>query len=135
MMNPMGRWYPDYPGQQMFQDPAYMRMVGQPVHPQNVAPANQQDMIPTIRTEIKQIPSVDDISKSPPAPGTTGAYMTKDEKLIIFRTMYANGEFTDKIYDERPPAPPAPKINPADYVRKDELEEILSRFQKDKEGE
>lgn len=131
MVDQYGRWYPDYPGQQPYQDPAYMRAVGQPVNNhQNMSQtqmsgANQQDMIPTIRTEIKQVQSIDDIGKVPPAPGTTGAYMTKDEKIIVFRSMYANGEYSDKIYDERPPAPPAPKINPAEYVRKDELEALI----------
>lgn len=134
MIDQYGRWYPDYPGQQPFQDPAYMRAVGQQVqgqHP-NLQPAqmpgaNQpaQDLTPTIRTEIKQVDSIEAISKCPPAPGTTGAYMTKDDKIIVFRSMYANGEYTDKIYDERPPAPPAPVFDPADYVRRDELETLI----------
>ena len=127
MVDQYGRWYPDYPGQQPYQDPAYMRAVGQPVASQQAAANHQaqQNMTPTIRTEIKQVDSIEAISKAPPAPGTTGAYMTKDDKIIVFRTMYANGEYNDKIYDERPPAPPAPKINPAEYVRKDELEALL----------
>lgn len=135
MVDSYGRWYPDYPGQQPFQDPAYMRAVGQPIqgqHP-NMQPtqmsganqAAQQDMTPTIRTEIKQVDSIEAISKCPPAPGTTGAYMTKDDKIIVFRSMYANGEYSDKIYDERPPAPPAPKFDPAEYVRRDEVEKLV----------
>jgi len=134
MIDQYGRWYPDYPGQQPFQDPAYVRAIGQPVQGQhsNLSPTqmsgtNQtaQDLTPTIRTEIKQVDSIEAISKCPPAPGTTGAYMTKDEKMIIFRSLYANGEYTDKIYDERPPAPPAPKFNPAEYVRRDEAEKFI----------
>ena len=135
MVDQYGRWYPDYPGQQPYQDPAYMRAVGQPVqgqHP-NMSPTQmsganqpaQQDMTPTIRTDIKQVESIDAISKCQPAPGTTGAYMTKDEKMIIFRSVYANGEYTDKIYDERPPAPPAPKFDPAEYVRRDEIQALV----------
>lgn len=135
MVDQYGRWYPDYPGQQPFQDPAYMRAIGQPVQGQHpgmqpgtqMSSANQpaQDMTPTIRTDIKQVDSIDAISKCPPAPGTTGAYMTKDDKIIVFRSMYANGEYSDKIYDERPPAPPAPKFNPAEYVRRDEAEKFI----------
>ena len=134
MIDQYGRWYPDYPGQQPWQDPAYMRTVGQPAqgqHP-NLQPtqmpgANQpaQDLTPTIRTDIKQVDSIEAISKCPPAPGTTGAYMTKDDKIIVFRSVYANGEYTDKIYDERPPAPPAPKFDPAEYVRRDEIPAIV----------
>ena len=135
MVDQYGRWYPDYPGQQPFQDPAYMRAVGQTVpgqHPgmqpgAQMSSANQpaQDMTPTIRTDIKQVDSIEAISKCPPAPGTTGAYMTKDDKIIVFRSMYANGEYTDKIYDVRPPAPPAPKFDPAEYVRRDEVEKLV----------
>ena len=131
MVDQYGRWYPDYMGQQPFQDPAYMRAIGQQVQNQQVQPgtqmssANQQDMTPTIRTEIKQVDSIDAIGRTPPAPGTTGAYMTKDEQTIIFRSMYANGEYKDRIYDQRPPAPPAPKFDPALYVRKDEIPSLV----------
>lgn len=131
MVDQYGRWYPDYMGQQPFQDPAYMRAIGQQVQNQQVqsgtqmSSANQQDMTPTIRTEIKQVDSIDAIGRTPPAPGTTGAYMTKDEQTIIFRSMYANGEYKDRIYDQRPPAPPAPKFDPALYVRKDEIPSLV----------
>lgn len=130
MVDQYGRWYPDYMGQQPFQDPAYMRAIGQQVQNQQMQPtqmsgANQQDMTPTIRTEIKQVDSIEAISRTPPAPGTTGAYMTKDEQTIIFRSMYANGEYKDRIYDQRPPAPPAPKFDPALYVRKDEIPSLV----------
>ena len=130
MVDNYGRWYPDYMGQQPFQDPAYMRAIGQNVQGQQVpgtqmSAANQQDMTPTIRTEIKQVDSIDAISRTPPAPGTTGAYMTKDEQTIIFRSMYANGEYKDRIYDMRPPAPPAPKFDPALYVRRDEIASLV----------
>jgi len=130
MVDNFGRWYPDYPGQQPFQDPAYMRAIGQQVQQPNQAgtqmpSVNQQDMTPTIRTEIKQVDSIDAISRTPPAPGTTGAYMTKDEQTIIFRSMYANGEYKDRIYDQRPPAPPAPKFDPTLYVRKDEIPSLV----------
>ena len=130
MVDNYGRWYPDYMGQQPFQDPAYMRAIGQNVQGQQMQPtqmssANQQDMTPTIRTEIKQVDSIDAIGRTPPAPGTTGAYMTKDEQTIIFRSMYANGEYKDRIYDMRPPAPPAPKFDPALYVRRDEIASLV----------
>lgn len=134
MIDQFGRWYPDYPGQQPFQDPAYMRAIGQPVQGQHPnLPSTQmpgtnqpaQDLTPTIRTDIKQVDSIEAISKCPPAPGTTGAYMTKDDKMIVFRSMYANGEYSDKIYDVRPPAPPAPKFDPAEYVRRDEIQALV----------
>lgn len=87
------------------------------------SPPVQQDMTPVIHMDIKQVENIEAISKNPPATGTTGAYMTKDEKTIVFRSVYANGEYSDKIYDERPPAPPAPVFDPKEYVRKDEFDE------------
>lgn len=93
--------------------------------PQQTPPV-QQDMTPVIHMDIKQIESIEAISKNPPATGTTGAYMTKDEKTIVFRSVYANGEYTDKIYEERPPAPPAPVFDPKEYVRRDELDECVN---------
>lgn len=91
---------------------------------QNFSP--QQDMTPVIHMDIKQIESIESISKNPPATGTTGAYMTKDEKMIIFRSVYANGEYTDKVYEERPPVTPAPAFDPKEYLRKDEFDERVN---------
>ncbi len=86
----------------------------------------QQDMIPVIRMDIKQVENIDAISKNPPPTGTTGAYITKDEKTIVFRSVYANGEYTDKIYEERPPAPPEPVFDPKEYIRRDEFDERVN---------
>ena len=89
-------------------------------------PSVQQDMTPVIHLDIKQVENVEAINKTPPATGTTGAYMTKDEKTIVFRSVYANGEYTDKIYEERPPAPPEPVFDPKEYLRKDEFDERVN---------
>ena len=132
MVDQYGRWYPDYPGQQPYQDPQYMRAVGQPVQnhqqmmqPQNQAQNSAQDMIPTIHAEIKQVDSIEAIDRVPMAAGTSQMFMTKDESAIVIRSMLANGQHSDEIYDKRPPAPPAPKFDPADYVRKDEMDKIV----------
>lgn len=124
MIDTLGRWYPDYPGQQPYQDPAYMRTVGQPV--QNQQNNIQQDMTPTIRAEIKQVDNIEAIDRVPMAGGTSQMFMTKDESAIVIRSMLANGQHSDVIYDKRPPAPPAPKFDPSEYVRRDELETLLS---------
>lgn len=116
-----GYQYP-YPSQQMPMN-GWNTPSGQIPQP---SPPIQQDMTPVIHMDIKQVESIDAISKTPPAVGTTGAYMTKDEKTIIFRSVYANGEYTDKIYEERPPAPPVPAFDPKEYVRRDELDERVN---------
>lgn len=125
MIDQFGRWYPDYPGQQTWQDPAYMRAYSQNQPAQGQQ--NQQGLTPpTIRAEIVQVDSMDAIDRFPMAAGTSQMFMTKDEANIVVRSMYANGQHSDDIYDKRPPAPPAPTLNPAEYVRKDELEALIA---------
>ena len=125
MVDRFGNWYPDFPGQQPFQDPAYMRAYSQQNQP--AQQAQQQGLTPpTIRAEIVQVDSMDAIDRFPMAAGTSQMFMTKDEAAIVVRSMYANGQHNDDIYDKRPPEPPAPTLNPADYVRKDELEALIA---------
>lgn len=130
MVDQFGRWYPDFPGQQPWQDPAYIRATSAaPAGAVATAPQQQQTMTPpTIRAEIVQVESQEAIDRCSQNPGTTQMYMTKDEQNIIVRTKLANGEHTDVVYDKRPPAPPEPKINPADYVRRDELESLIAEM-------
>jgi hypothetical protein len=92
------------------------------------SPNQQQNMTPTIRAEIKQVESIEAIDRVPMGAGESGMFMTKDEKNIVIRTMYANGQHSDQIYDERPPAPPAPKFDPKDFVRRDELKPLLQEL-------
>ena len=128
MVDQFGRWYPDYPGQQPYQDMAYIRaMQQQPA--QHNAQAQQPGQTltpPTIRAEIVQVDSIEAIDRHPQAAGTSQMYMTKDEAHIVVRSMLANGQHTDDIYDKRPPAPPAPTLNPDDYVRRDELGGLIA---------
>lgn len=125
MIDQFGRWYPDFPGQQPYQDPAYMRTYNH--QGQQPAQQGQQSLTPpTIRAEIVQVDTLDAIDRFPMAAGTSQMFMTKDEAAIVVRSMYANGQHNDDIYDKRPPAPPAPTLNPADYVRKDELQALIA---------
>ena len=125
MIDRMGNWYPDWPGQQPYQDPAYVRIYG---NQQQNQQQGQMMTPPTIDAKIIQVDSIEAIDRFPMAAGTSQMYMTKDEQNIVVRSMYANGQHSDEIYDKRPPAPPAPTLNPAEYVRKDELQAILSEL-------
>lgn len=131
MIDPYGNWYPDYYGQQPNQDPAYMRIYGrQQNQPQNQQQPQQQSAQmmtpPTIRAEIVQVDGMAAIDRFPMAAGTSQMFITRDEKNIVIRSMFANGQHTDDIYDKRPPEPPAPTINPAEYVRRDELAALIA---------
>lgn len=128
MVDRFDNWFPDYPGQQPHQDPAYMRIHGQQFR-QNAQQEQQNRQMmtpPTIRAEIVQVDSMDAIDRFPMAAGTSQMFMTKDEANIVVRSMYANGQHSDEIYDRRPPAPPPPTLNPAEYVRKDELQALIT---------
>lgn len=127
MIDRMGNWFPDWPGQQPYQDPAYIRAYGQQGQQQGQQPAQGQMLTPpTIDAKIIQVDSIEAIDRFSMAAGTSQMYMTKDEQNIVVRSMYANGQHSDDIYDKRPPAPPAPTLNPADYVRRDELAALIA---------
>lgn len=81
---------------------------------------------PTIHAEIIQVDSEAAVDTQPQAAGTSQMYMTRDDAAIIVKTQYANGGFDKVVYDRRPPAPPAPVFVPEEYVRKDEIGQIVA---------
>lgn len=129
MLDRFGNWYPDYPGQQPHQDPAYMRVHGQQLQQNAQQDQQNRQMMtpPTIRAEIVQVDNLAAIDRFPMAAGTSQMFITKDEGNIVVRSMYANGQHTDEIYDKRPPAPPAPVLNPDDYIRRDEFPALIAK--------
>lgn len=130
MVDQYNRWYPDYPGQQPYQDPAYYRAMAQPAQAAHQPPQAQSPgqalTPPTIRAEIVQVDNLAAIDRCPMAAGTSQMYMTKDEQHIVIRSMLANGQHTDAVYDRLPPEPPAPTLNPKEYVRRDELGALIA---------
>lgn len=131
-----GAWYPSWPNQTPDQDPDFVRVYGQRQgnSQQNAQQGGQAMTPPTIRAEIIQIDSPEAIDRFPQNTGSTQMYMTRDEAFIIIRSVLANGEHTDVIYDKRPPAPPAPVIDPADYVRKDDLPSLIAEVIQNMKG-
>ena len=125
MIDQFGRWYPDYPGQQTWQDPAYMRAYGQQGQQHAQHPA-QMMTLPTIDAKIIQVDNVDAIDRVTITPGAPQMFWTKDEQTIVVRTVYANNQHSDRVWKEQPPEPTAPTLNPADYVRKDELQALIA---------
>ena len=137
-----GQMYPQ--GYQMAQQPAYGQQMPnptayqapttqQPVSSTQMSGANQaaQPMMtpPTIRAEIIQL--ADDtwentVDRFPLGPGASQMFITKSEDKVIIKTMGQDGPLPLIIYDKRPPEPPAPKFDPAQFVRKDELDMLVS---------
>ena len=80
---------------------------------------------PTIRAEIIQIEDEAAVDRFPLAAGASQMFMTRAEDKIIIKTMGQDGALPLVIYDKRPPAPPAPKFDPAEYVRRDEADKLI----------
>ena len=131
--------YPQgYPGQQMpmygqqMPNNGYMGGTFQNGNTQSVQQPQQQpaQMMtpPTIRAEIIQ---VDDdgwenyVDRFPVAGGASQMFMTRSEGKIIIKSAGQTGTLPLTIYDKRPPEPPAPAFDPAEYVRRDEADKLI----------
>lgn len=134
MVDQFGNWRPDYPGQQPYMDPQFVRMYGQqmqqPAQPQ-AAQAQQQQATPqtmtppTIHAEIVQVDGEQAAAQYPVGAGASQMMMARDESAIFVKEATQNG-YRMIIYDRRPEAPPAPPFNPADFVRLDELPNLVA---------
>ena len=81
---------------------------------------------PTIRAEIVQVEDEKAASNFPVGAGASQMMIARDESAIFIKTAMANGQTTLDVFEKRPPAPPAPTFDPEQYVRKDELEILVS---------
>lgn len=132
--------YPQgYPGAQMpmygqqmpnngYMGGAFQNGNTQPVPGAQMSQANQAAPMmtpPTIRAEIIQIEDEAAVDRFPLAAGASQMFMTRAENKIIIKTMGQDGALPLVIYDKRPPAPPAPKFDPAEYVRRDEADKLI----------
>jgi len=95
----------------------------------------QQQMMspPTIRAEIVQVDNEQAAANYPVGTGMSQMMISKDESAIFVKSVSANGAVMD-VYVRRPPAPPEPKFVPGDYVRKDEIAEIVAAMLKKEEN-
>ena len=124
MINQFGQFIPDYPGQQYYQDPAYMRYMAQHQPQTQVAPqANQQNS-----RMVEVVPAVSEkaAEEFPVAAGATQMIIGSDDSFVAVKSVSVTGQVTFDIYDKRPPAPPVQPLNPADYVRKDEVAALIA---------
>ena len=123
MIDQFGNWIPDFPGQQPYQDAAYMRVYGQ----RHQAQQQQQQPQSSVQT-VEVIPADNErfVLDFPVGNGQTKLFMSKADTFIGIKSASVAGEVTIDFFDKRPPAPPVPTLNPADYVRKDELSALIA---------
>ena len=125
MINQFGQFIPDYPGQQYYQDPVYMRYMAQQHQAQGtqMSQANQQN---SRMVEVVPAASEKAAEEFPVAAGATQMIIGSDDSFIAVKAVSVTGQVTFDIYDKRPPAPPVQPLNPADYVRKDEVAVLIA---------
>lgn len=125
MINQFGQFIPDYPGQQYYQDPVYMRYMAQQHQPQGtqMSQANQQN---SRMVEVVPAASEKAAEEFPVAAGATQMIIGSDDSFIAVKAVSVTGQVTFDIYDKRPPAPPVQPLNPEDYVRKDEVAALIA---------
>ena len=131
MINQFGQFIPDYPGQQYWQDPAYMRYIGQQQH-QQTQPMQQAQQQPSSRM-VEVVPaSSEQAAKEFPVPaGATQMIIGNDDSFIAVKAVSMTGQITFDIYDKRPPAPPEKPVDLGAFVTRDELEKRLAELKKE----
>lgn len=133
MIDQFGNWRADFPGQQPYMDPQFVRMYGPPpaqgvqqptAQPQQPAAAPAMTP-PTIHAEIVQVEGEVAATQYPVGVGASQMMMARDESAIYVKTATSNG-YTLDVFVKRPPAPEAAPFNPADYVRIDALPGLIA---------
>lgn len=124
MINQFGQFIPDYPGQQYYQDPAYMRyMTQQQQHQQPQQQQNNSRMVEVVPASSEQA------AKEFPVPaGATQMIIGNDDSFIAVKAVSMTGQITFDIYDKRPPAPPEKPVDLGAFVTRDELEKRLAEL-------
>ena len=99
--------------------PMYQMPQAMPQMPQQAMPQGRM-------VDIVPVDSVEAAETFPVAVGATQMMIAKDDSFIAVKISGVNGQSSFSVYDKRPPSPPAPAFDPSEYVRKDEVETLVS---------
>ena len=96
-------------------------------------PQVQQQMMiqqePNTRTvEVESADSIRAAQETQVGAGQTKMFIGKDDSFILVKAVSMTGQVAMDIYDKRPPEPPAPVLNPEEFVRKDELSTLIAEI-------
>lgn len=123
MIDALGNFYPDWPGQP---DPRLRQLAPAARQWPMPQPPVASMTPPTIHAEIIQVPSIDHAIKTPVAAGSSQMFMTADELAIIVKTVNPSADgYSVEIYDRRPPAPPEPVFDPRNYMTRQETYALI----------
>ena len=121
-----------YQAQNLYAQPVQIPAANPPapaLQPTQLSGANQPQglSLPTRYAEIIQVEDEGVVDRFQIGAGQSQMFMNKSETFVAVKTAYQDGTgYTVDYYDKRPPAPPAPIFDPEEYVRKDELETLVS---------
>lgn len=123
MIDAFGTWRPDFPGQNPYQDPAFIRMYGQPqTQPQET------------RMEVVPVKNEAEVDKLYVAAGTGKLAMAENDTFLAVKTVSMSGQTSTVYFDRRPEPPQTPAFVPGEYVRKDEIKELVQAVLAAREG-
>lgn len=87
----------------------------------------QQTMTPpTIHAEIVQVDGEQAAANYPVAAGASQMMIARDDSAIFVKSAMANGQQALEVFVKRPPAPQQAPFDPKDYVRRDEIEDLIT---------
>lgn len=110
-------------------------MAYNPYFPQPYQPYQPQTFTPTIRTEIVQVDNEEAAKAYPVGAGSTQMMIARDDSAIFVKSALQNGQYNLEVYVKRPPAPAPEPFDPSQFVRRDELVELLANVRKEPENE
>jgi hypothetical protein len=99
-----------------------------PYWPQVQQPMMVQQEPNTRTVEVESADSIRAAQETQVGAGQTKMFIGKDDSFILVKAVSMTGQVAMDIYDKRPPEPPAPVLNPEEYVRKDELSTLIAEI-------
>ena len=118
-----------YPWQQPMYNP--MQALQQMQQMQQTQPMQQAPAMtrPTVHADIIQVEDEKEGRSINLAPGQRQMMINRPETEIYVKEAYQNGPDSFDVYVKRPPAPPVPEIDPAQFVTWEGLEKRLEAMQ------
>lgn len=87
MLDAFGRWYPDYPGQQPYQDPSYLRGIRNPVGVQQPQQNAQYQHNAPIQGNFVRVPSEEVARNWNVQPGTSVTFIDENAPYCYTKTV------------------------------------------------
>lgn len=99
-----------------------------PYWPQVQQPMMVQQEPNTRTVEVESADSIRAAQETQVGAGQTKMFIGKDDSFILVKAVSMTGQVAMDIYDKRPPEPPAPVLNPEEFVRKNELSTLIAEI-------